>query len=160
MRAFANVVGQWRRRRCAARRALPDVRHELLDVPSIGLAINSFYDDAHYCSRKLGRVFDHVVKVVAGDLVCCGTGLTDSLPAHIWQKGATHLSIGASMILHLKNLFPTAPIVAAGFSFHREDQWNATWHHFEEEHDLITNLSGVYVLPSAADIDAFAFDSV
>ena len=125
------------------------------------VAINSFFDDALNCSRKLGRVFDHVVKVVASDLVCCGGELTDSfLPAPIWQQGATYLSIGASMILHLKTLFPTAPIVAAGFTFHREDQWNATWHHFEEEHELITNLSGVYLLPSAADIDAFAFDSV
>lgn len=137
-----------------------------ITVESEVVAVNEIFDDAHVCSRNLGRVFEHIVKVAEGsdrsggrgqDAICCRGVLTNSfLPRQFWLPlGGARLSTGASIILHLRKLFRTAPIVAAGFT--GDDGAN---HNFAEERRLITNLSRVYVLPSAADIDAFDFDSV
>ena len=82
------------------------------------------------CEHALGRSFvERVVRV--GTLGSNQVSLQASpdyadsfLPRYDWDQGAWGLSTGTSAIVTFRLLYPAAPIVAAGFSFHHEDRWD------------------------------------
>ena len=70
------------------------------------------------------------------------------------------LSSGTTVVMALRDLYPTAPIVCAGFTFHQgAGALNGfQGHPFQAEARYMAGLQRVYVLPTVEAIDQFDFE--
>ena len=106
------------------------------------------------CEQRLQRDF-------AGHVLHIGGRLSD-LPLTHFPNYKHAVSSGTTVAMALMSLFPTAPIVCAGFTFHQGhgvfDAYQG--HPFTAEKQLLTASRRVYVLPTVQSIDQFDFEHV
>ena len=106
------------------------------------------------CDQRLQRDFLGRVLHVGGP--------QSDLPMVYFPNIEGPLSSGTTVVMALRDLYPTAPIVCAGFTFHQGAGATNGFqgHPFQAEALYVAGLQRVYVLPTVEAIDQFDFELV